>query len=200
LPQAGAAPDASVAANVPPAQLADPAPAAGQADAAPAAQAATTTAAPGQQVSAALVSLAGTPGGGQRMTLRLEPAELGQVQIRIDRPQDGPAQVEITVQRPETLTLLLRDQPQLEHALDQAGVPAEGRSLTLHIAQSESAASSGGAGSGTATGAGFGQDGGSGAGTRSGQQGNPGDTADQDQDDTPAPLARWLRAGLDITA
>lgn len=136
------------------------------------------------------------------MTLRLEPADLGQVQIRIDRPQDGPAQVEITVQRPETLTLLLRDQPQLERALDQAGVPPDGRSLTLHVAPpSESvASSSGGGGSGIATSGDTGQGGSNGAGTRSGGQGQTGDAADQDQDNTPTPLARWLRAGLDITA
>jgi hypothetical protein len=158
-------------------------------------------AAPTQQVAAAVVSLAGAPGGGQRMTLRLEPAELGQVQIRIDRPTDAPAQVEITVQRPETLTLLLRDQPQLQRALDQAGVPADGRGVTLHITAPESAASSGNsASSSVAAGADPGQGGGSGAGTRSGEQGRSGNAADQDPDDTSIPLPRWLRAGLDITA
>lgn len=134
------------------------------------------------------------------MTLRLEPAELGVVQIRIDRPQDGPAQVQITVQRPETLTLLLRDQPQLQRALDQAGVPADGRGVTLHIAAPESAASSGNSHSGTWAGTDLGQSNGNGAGTRSGGQGRSGDATGQDQDDTLTPLPRWLRAGLDITA
>ncbi len=134
------------------------------------------------------------------MTLRLEPAELGQVQIRIDRPQDAPAQVDISVQRPETLTLLLRDQPQLQRALDQAGVPADGRSLTLHIAQPDAAAPSGSSHASVAAGADPGQGGGNGAGTRSGGQGRSGEAADPDQDDTGAPLPRWLHAGLDITA
>ena len=103
------------------------------------------------------------------MTLRLEPAELGQVQIRIDRPQDAPAQVDISVQRPETLTLLLRDQPQLQRALDQAGVPADGRSLTLHMAPPDSAATpSGNSHASVAASADPGQGDGSGAGTRSG--------------------------------
>jgi hypothetical protein len=162
---------------------------------------AAAAAAPTQQVATAVVSLASAPGGGQRMTLRLEPADLGQVQIRIDRPTDAPAQVEITVQRPETLTLLLRDQPQLQRALDQAGVPADGRGVTLHIAAPESAASSGNStSSSVAAGADPGQGGGNGAGTRSGGQGRSGDSADQGQDDTSTPLPRWLRAGLDITA
>jgi hypothetical protein len=157
-------------------------------------------AAPAQQVSAALVSLAGAPGGGQRMTLRLEPAELGLVQIRIDRPQDAPAQVDISVQRPETLTLLLRDQPQLQRALDQAGVPADGRSVTLHVTAPDSTTSSSSVTAGAAASADLGQSGGHGAGTRSGGQGRSGDAADQDPDDTSTPLPRWLRAGLDITA
>ena len=71
--------------------------------------------------------------------MRLDPPELGHVQVRIDRPPDAPARVEITVEKVETLTLLLRDQPQLQHALDQAGVPAEGRSVTFHIASPEPA-------------------------------------------------------------
>lgn len=134
------------------------------------------------------------------MTLQLDPPDLGQVQIRIERPQDAPAQVDITVQRPETLTLLLGDQPQLQRALDQAGIPVDGRSLTLHIAPPEPSMSAGGATSGASAGADPGQGGGNGAGTRFGGQGQPANTGDRDQDDTPAPLLRWLRAGLDITA
>jgi flagellar hook-length control protein FliK len=170
------------------------------ADTVPAPQPDSGTAAPAQQVSAALVSLAHAPDGGQRMTLRLEPAELGLVEIRINRPADAPAQVDITVQRLETMTLLLRDQPQLQRALDQAGVPADGRTLTLHVAAPETAASTGSVNSGTASSADPGQNGGNGAGARSAGQGRAGDAADQDNDDTPTPLARWLRAGLDITA
>ncbi len=77
--------------------------------------------------------------GAQRLTVRLDPPELGHVQVRIDRPSEAPARVEITVEKSETLTLLLRDQPQLQRALDQAGVPAEGRSVTFHVAPSDPA-------------------------------------------------------------
>lgn len=159
-----------------------------------------TAAAPAQQVSAALVSLAGAPGGGQRMTLRLEPAELGQVQIRIDRPTDAPAQVDISVQRPETLTLLLRDQPQLQRALDQAGVPADGRSLTLHVTTPEPGATAGSVHSSPGASADLGQSHGNGSGGRFASQGIAAGRSDPDQDDSAMPLPRWLRAGLDITA
>jgi flagellar hook-length control protein FliK len=91
-------------------------------------------ASPVMQVAPVLVSLARAPGGTQTLTVRLDPPELGHVQVRIERPQEAPARVEITVEKSETLTLLLRDQPQLQRALDQAGVPAEGRSVTFHVA------------------------------------------------------------------
>jgi flagellar hook-length control protein FliK len=84
--------------------------------------------------------MAHAPDGTQRLTLRLDPPELGHVQIRIDRPADAPARVDITVERTETLTLLLRDQPQLQRALDQAGVPPDGRSVTFHVAATEAGA------------------------------------------------------------
>ena len=197
---AGASPAQSVLATTQPEQNAGPVQLPDPVAAASTPQPDATPAAPAQQVSAALVSLAHAPDGGQRMTLRLEPAELGLVQIRIDRPSDAPAQVDITVQRPETLTLLLRDQPQLQRALDQAGVPADGRGLTLHVEAPDSATPSGNPHSSTAIGADPGQSGGNGAGTGSGGQGRPGDATEQDQDDPSTPLPRWLRAGLDITA
>jgi hypothetical protein len=86
-----------------------------------------------------LVSMGHMSNGTQRVTMRLDPPELGRVQVRIDRPTDAPARVEITVEKAETLTLLLRDQTQLQRALDQAGVPVEGRSVTFHIASPEPA-------------------------------------------------------------
>ena len=87
-----------------------------------------------------MVALSARPDGTSTLTLRLQPPELGQVHIAIERPQDAPPRVEITVERSETLTLLMRDQPQLQRALDQAGVPSEGRSVTFHLTASEPSA------------------------------------------------------------
>jgi hypothetical protein len=86
-----------------------------------------------------LVSLRHMADGTQRVTMRLDPPELGRVQVSIDRSPDASARVQITVEKAETLTLLLRDQTQLQRALDQAGVPVEGRSVTFHIASPEPA-------------------------------------------------------------
>jgi hypothetical protein len=160
--------------------------------------------APAAQVAPALVSLGQTTDGTQRITMRLEPPELGQVQIRIERPADAPARVEITVERSETLTLLLRDQPQLQRALDQAGVPPEGRSIAFHVAPPEPAPRSE-AVTPPPPGAGAGGLGGEFSHSMANRGGNHSQHAANHPDDddatfTPVASPRWMRAGLDITA
>jgi len=156
------------------------------------------------QVAPALISLARAPDGAQRMTLRLDPPELGQMQIRIERPQEAAARVEITVEKPETLTLLLRDQPQLQRALDQAGVPPDGRSVTFHMSVAEPAPRSDGAplpasAAGLAGSAGNGSEEASRHGSSPHQQ--PASTIDDTEPEfTSVTVPTWLRAGLDITA
>jgi hypothetical protein len=170
---------------------------------APASSPGHTPASPAAQIAPVLVSMAHAPDGAQRLTLRLDPPELGHVQIRIDRPLEAPARVEITVERPETLTLLLRDQPQLQRALDQAGVPSDGRSVTIHVAATESAARPDG---GPAPSQGMGS-----AGTGDAtygaprQGGNPAQHETGNPDAAEVELAQvvppgWVRGGLDITA
>jgi hypothetical protein len=72
--------------------------------------------------------------GTQTTVVRLHPEELGHVQITIARPPDGPVSVALVAERPETLLLLLRDQPHLNQALDQAGIPSESRTLSFDLA------------------------------------------------------------------
>jgi hypothetical protein len=66
--------------------------------------------------------------------LRLEPAELGKIQIAVAQPRDGAAAVVLTVERPETLLLVLRDQQGLHQALDRAGIAADGRTVSVELA------------------------------------------------------------------
>jgi flagellar hook-length control protein FliK len=159
---------------------------------------------PAAQIAPALMQTSHAADGAQRLTVRLDPPELGHVQVKIDRPSDAPARVEITVQKQETLTLLLRDQPQLQRALDQAGVPADGRTVTFHIAASGPSMRTDpgtmpvpGTAAGGLTG-----DGSQGAARQHGQSARPGrDTTDEDEAEfTPIAARGWLRAGLDITA
>jgi hypothetical protein len=151
------------------------------------------------QIAAPLFALSQGDDGAHRISLRLEPAELGQVEIRIDRAANAPTHVEITVERSETMTLLLRDQAQLQHTLDRAGVPAEGRTLDIHLTPPDlqPTAPSFGAGSGTDAGPT-----GGGAGTPHRQPHQPWrqDEPQQKQRRTGYTPPHWLHAGLDITA
>ena len=169
------------------------------APAAPQGNAGAAAPSPAAQVAPALVSLAQAPAGGSRLTLRLDPAELGHVQIRIDRAQDAPARVEITAERPETLALLQRDQPQLQRALDQAGVPADGRSLTFHVASQQTGGGQSWSGGGQSW-SGAGTSGQSGGGSQSWSGASPQSSEDDAEIGQPQTTSRWLRAGLDITA
>lgn len=166
-------------------------------------EAASAPASPAAQLAPVLVSVLRTPSGAQHLTVRLQPAELGQVEVRVDRTAGGPVRVDVTVQRPETLTLLLRDQPQLQRALDQAGLPADGRSVAFHVATPPPGAASPHSGTMPDLLAG----GGSGGGAYPGSGGhNSGGSrwmataGEPEPDDTQPALVRWLRTGIDITA
>ncbi len=163
------------------------------------------------QIAPVMISLGQAHDGAHRMTLRLNPVELGLVEIRIDRPADAPPRVQIMVERPETLTLLLRDQAQLERALDQAGLPPDGRGLSIQVSPIplappvDPSAQMGQTASGHA---------GAGAELADGSAGSQGSAPRQDRSEPGSPMAdaartetgtiparaRWLPAGLDITA
>ena len=128
----------------------------------------------------------------QQITIRLDPTELGHVKVRIERSADGPAKVELAVERTDTLLLLLRDQPQLHRALDLAGVPQDGRTLHFSLAPPERS----GPDSGTMSAGGGGADGGSARQHHS----QPGGGGAQDSPAHPRRRPAWRRAGVDITA
>jgi hypothetical protein len=109
-----------------------------QASVSPVAQAAAPS--PAAQLAPVLVSITGgvsgsAPGAHQVLTVTLQPVSLGSVQVRVEHAAGAPPSVAITAARPDTLALLVRDQGQLHAALDQAGVTAEGRTLTFHLAE-----------------------------------------------------------------
>jgi flagellar hook-length control protein FliK len=59
--------------------------------------------------------------GNSRFEIRLDPAELGRIDVRIDVDRDGQVTSHLTVEKPETLAMLRQDAPQLQRALDNAG-------------------------------------------------------------------------------
>jgi flagellar hook-length control protein FliK len=113
--------------------------------------AATPGAAPA--AAAAAVPIAGLPvviaahaqAGSSQFDIRLAPPELGRIDVRLDVDSNGQVTSHVTADRPETLTLLQSQQPQLERALAQAGLRTADNGLQFSLRdQSFSGQNSGG--------------------------------------------------------
>jgi hypothetical protein len=100
-----------------------------------------TAAAVSAQVVPAIMVGLHDQGGTKTITIQLHPQTLGRVQVIIDQPPLLPAKISVGVESSHTLALLRDDWAGLSRALDQAGVPAPGRQITLHIESAPSAAS-----------------------------------------------------------
>lgn len=61
-------------------------------------------------------------GGSSRFEIRLDPAELGRIDVRLDVDKHGNVTSHLTVERPATFDMLRRDAPQLQQALEDAGL------------------------------------------------------------------------------
>ncbi|NRG17586.1 flagellar hook-length control protein FliK [Rhizobiales bacterium] len=71
--------------------------------------------------------------GTNRFQIRLDPPELGRVDVRLKIQSDGSVQAHLTVERSETLDLFMRDQRGLERALDAAGLKIENGSVQFSL-------------------------------------------------------------------
>jgi flagellar hook-length control protein FliK len=60
--------------------------------------------------------------GKSRFEIRLDPADLGRIDVRVDVDRNGQVTSHLTVEKPETLSMLQQDAPQLQRALDDAGL------------------------------------------------------------------------------
>jgi flagellar hook-length control protein FliK len=74
-------------------------------------------------------------GGSSRFEIRLDPAGLGRVDVRLDIHHDGHVHATIAADRPETMALLNRDAKGLERALQNAGLKADSGSLSFSLRQ-----------------------------------------------------------------
>jgi len=59
--------------------------------------------------------------GKSHFEIRLDPADLGRIDVRIDVDRDGQITSHVRVEKPETLSMLRQDAPQLQRALEDAG-------------------------------------------------------------------------------
>lgn len=71
--------------------------------------------------------------GSSSFDIRLDPAEMGRIDVRMEVRQDGHITAHLTVDRPETLDLLQRDARALQQALNDAGLQADSDSLNFSL-------------------------------------------------------------------
>ena len=71
--------------------------------------------------------------GNDQMTLQLHPADLGQVNIKLDISSDGKVSGTVTASNPATLDMLSKDSRSLERSLQDAGFQADPGSLQFGL-------------------------------------------------------------------
>jgi flagellar hook-length control protein FliK len=71
--------------------------------------------------------------GKNRFEIRLDPPELGRINVRLDLDHDGTVTSHLVVDRAETLDLLRRDAPNLERAFQQAGLKTSDNGLQFSL-------------------------------------------------------------------
>ena len=86
--------------------------------------------------------------GSSQFDIRLDPPELGRIDVRLDVGRDGQVTSHVTVDRADTLQLLQNQQPQLERALEQAGLKTADNGLQFTLRDQSFAGQNGGSGGG----------------------------------------------------
>lgn len=71
--------------------------------------------------------------GISRFDIRLDPPEMGRIDVRMEVRKDGHVVAHMSVERPETLDLLQRDARALQQALNNAGLQADSDSLNFSL-------------------------------------------------------------------
>ena len=71
--------------------------------------------------------------GETRFQIRMDPPELGRVDVELKFSKDGKVKAHLTVDRSETLDMFMRDQRGLERALDAAGLKLDPGSVELSL-------------------------------------------------------------------
>lgn len=89
--------------------------------------------APAEQVEVAITQM--KEQGLNKITLQLDPVELGRVEVRMEITHDGRTQLSFMVDKPETLEALSRDARALERSLQEAGVKADAGNMQFNLRQ-----------------------------------------------------------------
>ncbi|WP_366526259.1 flagellar hook-length control protein FliK [Bradyrhizobium sp.] len=81
--------------------------------------------------------------GKTRFEISLDPVELGRIDVRISVDRNGQVTSHLTVERPETLSMLRQDAPQLQRALDDAGLKTGDGGLSFSLRDQSSSGQNG---------------------------------------------------------
>jgi flagellar hook-length control protein FliK len=85
-------------------------------------------------VAALAVTIAAKSADGTRhFDIRLDPPELGRVDVRLTVDDAGKAQAALAVEKPQTLALLQKDSTHLERALKDAGLDLSQNGLSFSL-------------------------------------------------------------------
>jgi flagellar hook-length control protein FliK len=106
-------------------------PTSGVANTAPAATSQTAAAVPVAGLAVEIAARA--QAGHNRFEIRLDPPELGRIDVWLDVDHSGHVTSRLVVDRAETLDLLRRDAPELERALQQAGLKTSDNALQFTL-------------------------------------------------------------------
>ena len=79
--------------------------------------------------------------GISRFDIRLDPPEMGRIDVRMEIRKDGQVVAHMSVERPETLDLLQRDARALQQALNNAGLQTDSDSLNFSLKDGQDDAS-----------------------------------------------------------
>ncbi len=85
---------------------------------------------PADQVAVQIKTAAGA--GKDQISIKLNPAELGRIEVKMELGDDGLLRAVISAEKPETLELLQRDSRGLERALQDAGLKTDSQSLAFN--------------------------------------------------------------------
>lgn len=71
--------------------------------------------------------------GGSKMEIKLHPAELGKVEVRIETAAEGHSRIHVVADKRDTLDMLVRDARALEQALRDVGIKTDSNSLSFNL-------------------------------------------------------------------
>ncbi|MBI2235335.1 MAG: flagellar hook-length control protein FliK [Micavibrio aeruginosavorus] len=89
---------------------------------------------PATQVVAASLIRAGQAGEDQNLRLKLDPPELGRIEVHMQFTKDKTMKAHMVIEKPETMLMLQRDAQALERALQEAGMDMGGSGLSFELA------------------------------------------------------------------